>query len=127
MAQLLLDTNVLIALSDPLHPLFRKTEAAMRTGFQACTSSICWHEYVRGPLLEEDRARVLRVIESRVLPLDRLEAEKAADLYNNTGRRKGSTADCLIAAVAIQRSAILLSANRDDFSRFVPHGLRVSD
>lgn len=125
MRRILLDTNALIALSDPANVLFRVLEERLRGGASACTCSVAWHEYVRGPLLGEDRARALRVIESRVLPLERGDAEFAAELFNQTGRRRGSTADCLIAAVAVGHDAELMTRNLTDFRPFVSHGLRL--
>lgn len=105
MYQLLLDTNALIALSDPQHKMFQTIEASLRRGARASTCSVVWQEYVREPLLDQDRARALRVIESRMIALERRNAEMAAELYNATGRRRGSTADCLIASVAIDTKA----------------------
>ena len=127
MRQLLLDTNALIALSDANHAVFRAAEAALRKGGEASTCSVAWHEYVRGPLLDKDRSRVLRVIESRILNLDRRHAETAAKLFNTTGRRRGSTADCLIAAVAIDSNLEMVTCNTGDFELFIPHGLRLFD
>jgi len=126
MRQLLLDTNALIALSDPSDPFFQYTERAIRTGAQACTSSVAWHEYARGPLLDQDRDRALRVIESRIFSLDRRHAELAAELFNQTGRRRGSTADCLIAACAVCHKTELLTRNQVDFRLFVPFGLNLA-
>ena len=80
-----------------------------------------------GPLLDKDRARVLRVIESRMIALERRNAEMAAELYNATGRRLGSTADCLIASVAIDTKAELMTLNISDFKLFVPYGLLFTD
>lgn len=114
-------------LQDSSHLLFQCTEQALRAGARACTASIAWHEYVRGPLLREDRDRALRVIESRIISLDRRDAEAAATLYNQTGRRRGATADCLIAAAAIGQDAELLTRNQIDFKPFVPHGLRLME
>ena len=51
------------------------------------------------------------------------DAEKAARLFNLTGRRSKSYADCCIAAVAIRLGAPLATSNRDDFTPMVPHGL----
>lgn len=125
MRKVFLDTNALIALSDPKHRLFQIAEAAIEGGAQALTCSVVWHEYSRGPLLHKDRARALRIIENRVLSLDRKDAETAALLFNETGRRRGSTADCLIAAVAIRAQADLLTWNLEDFRPFVRNGLRL--
>ncbi len=118
-----LDTNVLIALSDPTSSLFAQVEARLRDGQQAATSVVAWHEYACGPLLAEDRNLALQILESRVVSLTRPMAELAAELFNATGRRRASTADCLIAASAICSDAELITHNHSDFTRFEPHGL----
>ena len=123
MQQILLDTNALIALSDPTDNLFRILEESLKAGARALSCSVAWHEYVRGPLLDGDRDRALRVVESRILPLERRHAEAAADLFNKTGRRRGSTADCMIAAVAMAQDAVLLTRNVSDFMKFEVYGL----
>ncbi|MDG2345630.1 MAG: hypothetical protein P8M62_06215 [Opitutae bacterium] len=51
----------------------------------------------------------------------------AAELYNATGRRRGSTGDCLIASVAIDTKAELMTLNISDFKLFVPYGLLLTD
>ncbi|MDB2310937.1 PIN domain-containing protein [Opitutales bacterium] len=122
-----LDTNALIALSDPHHKMFQAIEASLRRGARASTCSVAWHEYVGGPLLDKDQARALRVIESRMIALERRNAEMATELYNATGRRRGSTADCLIASVAIDTKAELMTLNTSDFKLFVPCGLLLTD
>jgi predicted nucleic acid-binding protein len=55
--------------------------------------------------------------------LERLDAEKAASLFNLTGRRAKSYSDCCIAAVAIRAEAELATSNRRDFTPMVTHGL----
>jgi len=67
------------------------------------------------------------VIESRIFALERGNAEVAAELFNQTGRRRGSTADCLIAAAVIGCDAELLTRNMADFKPFVEHGLRLME
>jgi predicted nucleic acid-binding protein len=123
MREILLDTNAVIALSDPTHCLFQLIEEVLAQGGRASACVIAWHEYMRGPLTMEDRERALGVIESRIIPLDRPCAEFGAQLYNQTGRRRGSTADCLIASVAIRHNFELVTWNHEDFERFVPMGL----
>lgn len=122
-----LDTNALIALSDPTHPLFLRVERRLEEGWTVGTDAVAWHEYVRGPLLQEDRERALRVIENRVSALTRGIAEKAAELFNATGRRRGSTADCLIAAACLHEEAEMVTDNMDDFALFIGHGLRLCE
>lgn len=123
MREILLDTNAVIALSDPTHRLFKLIEEVLAQGGRASACVIAWHEYMRGPLTMEDRERALNVIESRIITLDRSCAEFAAKLYNQTGRRRGSTADCLIASVAIRHNFELVTWNHEDFERYVPMGL----
>jgi predicted nucleic acid-binding protein len=47
----------------------------------------------------------------------------AAQLFNHTGRRSRTLADCMIAAVAIRCGVQLATANTADFQPFVTHGL----
>jgi predicted nucleic acid-binding protein len=65
------------------------------------------------------------VIGSRVVPFDRATAAAAADLFNRTGRRRGSRFDCLIAASAILGGAEFATENTGDFAPFVAHGLKL--
>lgn len=120
-----LDTNVLIALADPFHPLFARVEQRLQEGWSVGTDAVAWHEYVRGPVLAEDLERALLILENRVSSLSRGVAEKAAELFNATGRRRASTADCLVAAACLCGDAELLTANREDFMPFVSCGLRL--
>ena len=125
MSRVHLDANVLVALSDPTLPLFATVAEAIAGGDQMETSAIAWHEYARGPLLPEDQARTACLLEGRIVALTRQMAELAAHLFNETGRRRASTADCLIAAAAIKANAELLTDNVTDYEGFVPHGLRL--
>ena len=55
-----------------------------------------------------------------------VDAERAAHLFNETGRRSKSFADCCIAAAAVRAGAKLATSNEDDFKRMVPHGLQLA-
>lgn len=120
-----LDTNALIALSDPENALFLEVEKCLAGGGCVATDAVAWHEFARGPLSPEDLTRALLILENRVLDLTRAVTEKAADLFNASGRRRASTADCLIAAACMESDAELLTRNVDDFTPFVAHGLRL--
>ena len=88
-------------------------------------STVVWAEFLCGPLpsSEENAARRFFPTPEALLPED---AELAAELFNKTGRRTRSLADCMIAAVAIRRSAKVATINTTDFQPFVPHGLALA-
>jgi predicted nucleic acid-binding protein len=47
-------------------------------------------------------------------------------LFNQTGRRSRSLADCMIAAVAIRCGARLATLNAGDFQPVTAHGLNLA-
>ncbi len=120
-----LDTNALIALADPSGSVVRMVRTQVEGGILPTASAVAWHEFVRGPLLPDELLRVERVVGSRVQSVSRATAELAARLFNATGRRRTSTANCFIAATAIEQDAQLLTADDDDFKAFVPLGLKL--
>lgn len=60
---------------------------------------------------------------NEIVPFDSEAATRTALLFNRTGRRSGSLADCMVAATAIAAGAMLATSNRDDFERFTAEGL----
>jgi len=66
-----------------------------------------------------------RLIDERA-PFTERHADLAAELFNATGRRRGSFADCMIAATALAAGAPIATANVADFERFEPAGLRLT-
>jgi len=87
-------------------------------------STIAWSEFLCGPLDAAQEAAAVRLFP---LPETFIAADSrmAADLYNRTGRRRGSLADCMIAATALRAGAAVATSNVADFRRFEPSGLRV--
>jgi predicted nucleic acid-binding protein len=67
----------------------------------------------------------MAVLQSRIVPFGEPEAALAARLFNDTGRRRGSRFDCLIAATAILAQAKIATLNASDFKVFASHGLRL--
>jgi len=85
-------------------------------------SAIAWGEFRCGPLskLDDDISKqMFPTIEG----LSGQDAETAAGLFNQTGRRSRSLPDCMIAAIAIRCGARLATLNRGDFQPLTNHGL----
>ena len=120
-----LDTSFLIQATvagSSAHAGFRKWSAA---GESFGVSAVAWAEYLCGPLDPQGEA-----IAKQMFPLPEGflagDAALAADLFNKTGRRSRSLADCMIAAVAIRCGAKLATLNASDFQPLVQHGLALA-
>ena len=85
-------------------------------------SAISWTEFRCGPLAEQQVALASQVLGEPVAYTS-AEAERAAAFFNATGRRRGSLADCMVAATALEAGASLATANMKDFLRFEGAGL----
>ena len=53
------------------------------------------------------------------------QAVETARPFKDYGRRRGSLADCMIAAVALSDDAPIATANRQDFEGFAAAGLMI--
>ena len=88
-------------------------------------SAVAWSEFLCGPL-----PRDLKQVATRMIALPEpflaSDAEIAADLFNLTGRRSRSLADCQIAAVAMRVNAAISTSNESDFKPFVQFGLTLA-
>jgi predicted nucleic acid-binding protein len=99
-----LDTNCLIDLLLGNNKTRSVLKTKLLAGWKCSASAIAWHEFVCGPFEI---------------------AELAAELFNKTGRKKGSKADCIIAATAIHHKAKLLTWNKADFKNIKKLGLEL--
>lgn len=116
------DTNFLIqtlVAGSAAHEKFRVWTQAS----EACNaSSIAWAEFLCGPL-DAPAEAIARMIFPQPEPFLSADSVLAARLFNQTGRRSRSLADCMIAAVAIRCGAKLATSNTADFQPFLAHGL----
>jgi len=121
-----LDTNYLIGLLVKGSTQAREVDGWLAAGQIMAASSIAWTEFLNGPVTPLEISRAEAVLQSRIVPFGQTEAVLAADLFNKTGRRRGSRFDCLIAATAILEQAEVATVNQTDFKVFLPHGLKLA-
>jgi predicted nucleic acid-binding protein len=117
-----LDTNFPIQAFVPSSGAEAKLQTWLKTGEDVSISTIALSEFLCGPLTVQDEtlAQALFPVPEAFLAID---ARKASELFNATGRRSRSLADCQIAAVALRCAALLATANTPDFAPFQTHGL----
>jgi predicted nucleic acid-binding protein len=116
------DTNFLIQATvagSPAHLQFRGWASTQEI---LAISSIVWAEFLCGPLDAKGESLARQIFPSPE-PFLSADAALAANLFNQTGRRSRSLADCMIAAVAIRSGAKLATINTTDFQPFNKHGL----
>lgn len=120
---ILLDTSFLIRALQKGSAQDIQLRAWLLTGEPLAISTIAVTEFLCGPVGANDRQLIDRVLPTR-MPLAEEDPIVAAKLFNDSGRRRGSITDCMIAATALRAGAALATANPSDF-RFESAGLRV--
>jgi predicted nucleic acid-binding protein len=121
-----LDTSFLIRALASGSPEDGSLRRWLRAGEPLAMSAIAWAEFLCGPLSEEDRSLAVAVVSERV-PFTAEDAGLAARLFNESGRRRGSLVDCMIAASALNARASLATANTPDFRRLAASGLVLAE
>lgn len=119
-----LDTSFLVRALVPGSPEDGKLLEWLSAEEALGISAIGWAEFLCGPVERRHVELALEIVHDPE-PFVRADAELAAGLFNDSGRRRGSLADCMIAATAVRVGGSLATANLDDFRRFVPAGLRI--
>ncbi len=119
-----LDTGFLIRALVRGSPEDSRLRTWLRDNERLAMSTVAWAEFLCGPLGPNEIALATRIVPIREA-LSEAHAQLAATLFNGSGRRRGSLADCLIATAAIAASAPLATTNPRDFERFTAHGLRL--
>ena len=119
-----LDTSFLIGMLDAESAEARFMES-VDSGERIVVSAVAWAEFLCGPVEPAELDLALRIVDG-FRDLDVEQAGIAANLFNQSGRRRGSLPDCLIAAAAIQDGARLATANQADFRRFESAGLQLA-
>jgi len=104
-------------------PEERNLRKWLARGQPLAMSTIAWTEFMCGPLLPRAVELAARVV-TELIPFAENEAEVAAMLFNQSGRRRGSMVDCMIAATALAGDAELATSNAKDFEQFEALRLR---
>jgi predicted nucleic acid-binding protein len=119
-----LDTSFLINGLVPRSPEGVMLRGWIREGASLGISCIGWAEFLCGPLDARAIELASRVVPTMV-PFIVEDAVLSASLFNQSGRRRGSLTDCMIAATAVRADASLATSNPTDFRRFETVGLGI--
>jgi predicted nucleic acid-binding protein len=120
-----LDTNYLIGLLVRGSSEAAKVDQWLAAGESLACCAIAWSEFLNGAVTASEAGQVETILQSQVIPFGKAEAALASELFNKTGRRRGSRLDCLIAATAILHQAGIATVNQSDFKVFTAHGLQL--
>jgi predicted nucleic acid-binding protein len=118
-----LDTNLLIDLVTIGSPHIAVIRQWLEAGEELAVSAIAWSEFLNGPHTKAQKDAVQAILEGRIMEFTAKDAEQASRLFHYTGRKRGSHADCMIAACAMTHQMRVATRNIADFEKFVPHGL----
>jgi len=121
-----LDTNYLVGLVTGGSPLRPGLDKWFRAGEVFATSAIAWSEFVTGPVTDQQIREASHILENRVITFGIKEANLAAQIFNEAGRKRSLRIDSFIAATAISSSALLATNNQKDFLLFTASGLRLA-
>jgi len=121
-----LDTNILSGSVEEGGLVAGQMRRWLQRGEKFAVSSIAWTEFLNGSFSDRQIDKVFRIIEGRVVAVGLDEAQIASKLFKLVSSRRGSLADCLIAATAISSGASLATRDHGDFTVFVSSGLRLA-
>jgi predicted nucleic acid-binding protein len=103
----------------------RRLRAWLAEGAALGISAVAWAEFLCGPLTEEQQALAARIA-GQAIAFEEADARLAAALFNGGGRRRGTLADCMIAAVAIRAEARLATSDPAGFAGLERMGLALT-
>jgi predicted nucleic acid-binding protein len=93
------------------------------SGEMLVASSVAWYEFRCGPVSAAE-IDTMNLFVKIILPYTELEAEVAAKLFEQAGRKRSLKTDAMIAATAIVAKAKLATNNAKDFRHF--HGIHLT-
>ena len=119
-----LDTSFLIHALVPASRADKHLRTWLRDGDDLAISAVAWTEFLCAPVGPRE-LEIVSAMFHDVVSYTAADTELAARLFNLGGRRWGTIADCMIAAVAIRAGASLATMNPADFRRFAPESLTI--
>ncbi len=119
-----LDTSFLIQALKPGSSEDRRLRRWIEEGETLVMSTVAWAEFLCGPLDRSEMELAIEIVGQR-RDFTSKHATIAARLFNESGRRRGSLIDCMIAATALVDDAPIATANVADFRRFEASSLTV--
>ena len=120
-----LDTSFLIRALKPGTPEEAKLRKLAGRREVLIMSSVAWAEFLCGPLTSAERASAERLVR-RLQDFTPDQAEVAARLFNESGRRRPMIVDCMIGAAALADGATIATSNVAHFKRFATAGLKMA-
>lgn len=120
-----LDTNILIDLVTSHSAQVAMVHDWLKNKIPLGVSAVAWSEFCNGPHSKEQKDAVHAILRGGIFPFTEDQAEFASRLFHKTGRKRGSHADCMIAAAAFCTRQSIATRNIADFERFVPYGVKV--
>jgi len=120
-----LDTNLIIGAGDATDAHHATAHRVLSGPGPFAASAVAWMEFSSQPLppllLEASR----NLPTGGILPFDEAAAALAGDLFFQTGSKRRTRLDTMIAATAILAGAELATVNPEDFDPFLAHGLKL--
>jgi predicted nucleic acid-binding protein len=119
------DTNFLVRASVTGSSEALKLRHWLESNKELAISAVAWMEFLNGPAAPDQITEFKRILVGGIIPFGTSEASLASFLFNQTGRRRASKIDCMIAATAIHASAALATCDISDFKNFAFAGLNL--
>ena len=88
-------------------------------------STVAWAEFLCGPIDEAELKLAMGIIR-QCSDFTLKQSVIAARLFNDSGRRRGTFVDCMIAASALTEDAMIATSNIADFRQFEAFGLKIA-
>lgn len=120
-----LDTNLLIDLVTCHSTQVNLIRGWLNQKIPLAASAVTWSEFCNGPHSKQQKDAVHAILKGGIHPFTEEQAEFASRLFHQTGRKRGSHADCMIAAAAFCTRQPIATRNVKDFERFTPFGVKM--